>query len=56
MLVAWEVHATESADHAAEMIRKASLKHGIGQLDNRLVLHSDNGSPMTLKSSVKNTS
>lgn len=46
MLVAWEVHETESADHAAEMIRKASLKHGIGQLDNLLVLHSDNGSPM----------
>lgn len=46
MIVAWEVHETESADHAAEMIRKASLRHGIGQLDNLLVLHSDNGSPM----------
>ena len=46
MLVAWEVHETESADYAAEMIQKACLKHGIGQLDNLLVLHSDNGSPM----------
>ena len=46
MLVAWEVHEVESADHAAEMIKKACLKHGIGQLDNLLVLHSDNGSPM----------
>ena len=46
MLVAWEIHETESADYASEMIQKACLKHGIGQLDNLLVLHSDNGSPM----------
>lgn len=46
MIVAWEVHETESSDHASEMISKASLKHGIGQQDNLLVLHSDNGSPM----------
>ncbi|WP_236631550.1 IS3 family transposase [Endozoicomonas numazuensis] len=46
MIVAWEIHETESADHAAEMISKACLKHDIGQLDNLLVLHSDNGSPM----------
>lgn len=46
MIVAWEVHETESADHASEMISKACLKHSIGQLDNLLVLHSDNGSPM----------
>ena len=46
MLVAWEIHETESADHAAEMIQKACLRHGIKQRDNLLVLHSDNGSPM----------
>lgn len=46
MIVAWEIHECESAEHAAEMIYKASLKHGISQQDNLLVLHSDNGSPM----------
>lgn len=46
MIVAWELHETESADHASEMISKACLKHSIGQLDHLLVLHSDNGSPM----------
>lgn len=46
MIVAWEIHESESAEYAAEMIYKASLKHGIGHQDNLLVLHSDNGSPM----------
>lgn len=46
MIVAWEIHETESAEHAAAMIHKACLKHGIGTLDHLLVLHSDNGSPM----------
>jgi putative transposase len=46
MIVAWEIHEYESSEHAAEMIYKASLKHGISHQDNLLVLHSDNGSPM----------
>ena len=46
MIAAWEVQEMESSDHAAEMISKACLKHGIDQQDNLLVLHSDNGSPM----------
>ena len=46
MIVAWEVHECESAEHAAEMLQRAYLTHGIGLLDNLLVLHSDNGSPM----------
>jgi len=46
MIVAWEVYARESADHAAELIRKACLKHNISMLSRPLVLHSDNGSPM----------
>jgi putative transposase len=46
MIVAWEIHECESAEHAAEMIHKASLRHGISHQDNLLVLHSDNGSPM----------
>ena len=46
MIVSWEIHGTESADHAAEMMRKACLKHGIYNQDTPLILHSDNGSPM----------
>ena len=43
-IVSWEVHHEESTDHAAELIRKACLKHRIQR--KQLVLHSDNGSPM----------
>lgn len=46
MIVAWEVHETESADHASKMITKACIKHGIAAKDSPLVLHSDNGSAM----------
>lgn len=46
MIVAWEIHETESAEQASEMITKACIKHGIGALNTPLVLHSDNGSPM----------
>ena len=43
-IVGWEVHERESADLAAQMIRKACLAEGITQ--SGLVLHSDNGAPM----------
>ncbi len=46
MIVAWEIHETESAEYASEMITKACMKHSIAALDKPLVLHSDNGSPM----------
>ncbi len=46
MIVAWELHEEESADHASQLIHKACLRHSIGLLDRPLVLHSDNGSPM----------
>ncbi len=46
MIVAWEVHEQESAEHASEMIHKACLRHNISVLSRPLVLHSDNGSPM----------
>ena len=56
-IVAWEVHESESADHASVLIRKACLAEGIHQ--EGLVLHADNGGPMkgatmlaTLKSLV----
>ena len=43
-IVGWEIHENETAEHAALLIRKACLSEGIVQQD--LVLHSDNGSPM----------
>ncbi len=46
MVVAWEVHENESAEHASQMITKACLRHGISALEKPLVLHSDNGSAM----------
>jgi transposase InsO family protein len=43
-LVGWEVHESETAEHAAVLIRKACLAEGIREAG--LVLHSDNGAPM----------
>lgn len=43
-IVGWEVHREESAQHAAVLIQKACLAHGVQK--DQLVLHSDNGSPM----------
>ncbi len=43
-IVGWEVDATQSAELAAIVFRKAHLREGV-QAD-ALVLHSDNGSPM----------
>jgi putative transposase len=44
MIVAWEVHWEEASAHAASLIEKACLVHGVRR--NQLTLHSDNGSPM----------
>lgn len=44
MIVGWEVHENENADHASDLIQKACLAERI-HLEG-LVLHSDNGSPM----------
>ncbi len=43
-IVAWEVHESESAEHASVLIRKACLAEGIHQAG--FVLHADNGGPM----------
>ena len=43
-IVGWEVHERESADLAAQLIRKAWRAEGISEQG--LVLHSDNGAPM----------
>lgn len=44
MIVGWEVHEKESAEHASTLITEASLRHGVDS--EKLVLHSDNGGPM----------
>ncbi|MFO7915358.1 MAG: DDE-type integrase/transposase/recombinase [Candidatus Krumholzibacteriales bacterium] len=44
MIVGWEVHEEESAEHASTLITEASLRHGVDS--DELVLHSDNGGPM----------
>ena len=43
-IVGWEVHETESADHAATLVRKACLAEQVQE--DQVTLHSDNGSPM----------
>ena len=43
-IVGWEVYAEESAEHAADIVRKAYLREAIA--GEPLILHSDNGSPM----------
>lgn len=43
-IVGWEVYERESADYAAEVVRRAVLAERC--VDQPLVLHADNGSPM----------
>jgi putative transposase len=53
-IVAWEVHARESAEHAADLVCKAVWAEGC--LTRPLVLHADNGSPMkgaTMKATLE---
>ncbi len=42
--MAWEVHETETAEQAAELIQHACWAEGVSR--QQLVLHADNGSPM----------
>jgi putative transposase len=49
-IVAWEVHDTDDADHAAHVVRRAALAEGIAALDEQPVLHGDNGA--TLKATT----
>jgi putative transposase len=43
-IVAWEVHASETAEHASTLMRKACLAEGVHRAG--LVVHADNGAPM----------
>ncbi len=44
-IVGWEVYENESAEQAAEVLRKSKLAEAINA-GQKLVLHADNGSPM----------
>ena len=44
-IVAWEVHETESGEHAKTLVERALIREGCW--NNPPVLHSDNGAPMT---------
>jgi len=43
-ITGWEVHESETSEHAAALIQKACWAENVAQKN--LVLHSDNGSPM----------
>jgi putative transposase len=44
LIVHWEVHESEGAELASQMIETACFKQGIGR--HQITLHADNGSPM----------
>lgn len=45
-IVGFEVHASDSSDHAVELLRRTALAEGIHALEQRPVLHGDNGATM----------
>lgn len=49
-IVGWEVHDRDHADHAAHLVRRTALAEGIAALENKPVLHGDNGA--TLKATT----
>ena len=49
-IVGWEVHETDSADHAAHLVRRTALAEGIHAAGDKPVLHGDNGA--TLKATT----
>ncbi|MBW4953720.1 DDE-type integrase/transposase/recombinase, partial [Klebsiella pneumoniae] len=49
-IIAWEVHATDNADHAVRVVQRAALAEGIAADEQGPVLHGDNGS--TLKATT----
>ncbi len=46
-VVGWEVHDTDDADHAAHLVRRTALTESIAALQNKPVLHGDNGATLT---------
>lgn len=45
-IVGFEVHETDSADHAVQLLRRTALAESLHVLENKPVLHGDNGSTM----------
>jgi len=45
-IVGFEVHQTDSSDHAVNLLRRTALAEGIHTLPNKPVLHGDNGATM----------
>lgn len=45
-IVGFEVHQTDSADHAVDLLRRTALSEGIHALARKPVLHGDNGATM----------
>lgn len=49
-IVGWEIHDTDSADHAAHLVRRSGLAEGVHNAAQKPVLHGDNGA--TLKATT----
>ena len=49
-IVGWEVHDSDDAAHAAHLVHRTALAEGIAKLNDKPVLHGDNGS--TLKATT----
>lgn len=49
-VVGWEVHDSDDSEHAVHLVRRTALAEGIAALENKPVLHGDNGS--TLKATT----
>lgn len=49
-IVGWEIHATDEAEHAVDLLKRTALAEGVHALPQKPVLHGDNGS--TLKATT----
>lgn len=49
-IVGWEVHDSDDAEHAKQLLKRTALAEGIAQLERKPVLHGDNGA--TLKATT----
>ena len=49
-VIGWEVHETDSSDHAVDLVRRTALAEKIHSLPAKPVLHGDNGA--TLKATT----
>ena len=50
MIVGWEIRASDDADHAVALLKRAALAEGVHAMPDKPVLHGDNGS--TLKATT----